>query len=1010
MKKFARTLCVLMLSVVMLVSCFALTACPKPGPDGPDAGSSNNETRPLVFSVGELDNVFNPYFSTSGYDSEITGNTQIAMLTSNSAGQVYCGEDEPTVARNYSQTIYYRENSTDDLTAYPNGAAPDLGDKLAEDIDPEDYFTEYKFLIKNNIKFSDGKDLTIKDVIFNLYTYLDPTYYGSSTIYSTAIQGLEEYRLQKTDVNDSDTDSFNQTMNKEASDRITLMRRAYNTSTTNEATTLKTSTRNQISSNETAKSKFLKDVETARNMFYDEIVSDYTAAEAALESYIEENNKPGNEASELGFTEVWEVFLYNEGIISATFKANGEIDTYDVDDMGTRKDGSKTKAGDKMIDYRDTWKWWHDKNSLITIVFNSMAAILDTDQLGEYIADPAKGVMENDVLRPSNPQDGPITDITVDELGKANGSTIKANDAAEYWNLLWSDSTTYARNVYNIVSYWATANSIRDQFIAEAKAEYFEDNRVEGGLAVDSIKGITVEKLSAGDTFSGQFGNTAITEEQYVLSIKIDRVDPKAIWNFAFAVAPMHYYSNAENSGGAYTAADDYRAFNYPGTPGYDASKAIHVGRPFGQKDYLDKVLKASNIISVPVGAGMYQVASYDTRDYYAPENRPSFTQFSSNNVVYYIRNPYFYTTSGQANNTPETSKISNCKIKFIRYKVITTARLLDSVLTGEVDYGDPSATQSNMEKLQADSKISVVEVDNNGYGYIGINATYVPDLEVRRAIMHTMNLDLIKTYYGRFAEIIYRPVSTVSWASPQNTNNEYYGTITDQYYEYLPGKDGTKMEAAKAEIVDMVEGAGYQKVGGIYQRTLDDGTTHKLEYTFTIAGASDDHPAYTTMQNSANILNDCGFKVTVKTDSQALSKLSAGTLAVWAAAWSSANDPDMYQVYHMDSTATSVDSWGYPTIIEKRTTATYSEQYGIIEELAGYIEAARTVLDTATRAQYYYEAYNTVMDLAVELPTYQRKNIYAYNSNIVDSTTLNQAPTPYSGPLARLWEVSLKG
>jgi len=123
-------------------------------------------------------------------------------------------------------------------------------------------------------------------------------------------------------------------------------------------------------------------------------------------------------------------------------------------------------------------------------------------------------------------------------------------------------------------------------------------------------------------------------------------------------------------------------------------------------------VLKASNIISVPVGAGMYQVASYDTRDYYDEKDRPSFTDFSSNNVVYYIRNPYFYTTSGQPNNTPETSKISNCKIKFIRYKVITTARLLDSVLTGEVDFGDPSATQSNMDKLQAAKDISVKDIE----------------------------------------------------------------------------------------------------------------------------------------------------------------------------------------------------------------------------------------------------------------------------------------------------------
>ena len=49
-------------------------------------------------------------------------------------------------------------------------------------------------------------------------------------------------------------------------------------------------------------------------------------------------------------------------------------------------------------------------------------------------------------------------------------------------------------------------------------------------------------------------------------------------------------------------------------------------------------------------------------------------------------------------------------------------------------------------------------------------------------------------------------------------------------------------------------------------------------------------------------------------------------------------------------------------------------------------------------------------MDLAVELPTYQRKNLYVYRNDIIDTNTLNLAATPYSGPLARMWEVSMVG
>ena len=50
-------------------------------------------------------------------------------------------------------------------------------------------------------------------------------------------------------------------------------------------------------------------------------------------------------------------------------------------------------------------------------------------------------------------------------------------------------------------------------------------------------------------------------------------------------------------------------------------------------------------------------------------------------------------------------------------------------------------------------------------------------------------------------------------------------------------------------------------------------------------------------------------------------------------------------------------------------------------------------------------------MELAVELPTYQRSDLFAYNTNIIDATTLTPASelTPYNGPMNRIWEVSLK-
>ena len=49
-------------------------------------------------------------------------------------------------------------------------------------------------------------------------------------------------------------------------------------------------------------------------------------------------------------------------------------------------------------------------------------------------------------------------------------------------------------------------------------------------------------------------------------------------------------------------------------------------------------------------------------------------------------------------------------------------------------------------------------------------------------------------------------------------------------------------------------------------------------------------------------------------------------------------------------------------------------------------------------------------MELAVELPTYQRDDLYAYNSAFFDTRTMTPANevSPYNGPINKLWELSL--
>ena len=187
MRKTKRIVSLLLAVVMLLSSLTVLVGC------GEDIVIDNESTR-LVLSTSELDGVFNPFYYSSGPDGSIIGMTQMGMLSSDKYGKVAFGKNEACVVLDYD---------------------------TVQNVDPvsgETVTTTYRFVLKNDLKFSDGSPLTMKDVLFNLYVYLDPAYYGSATIYSTDIVGLKEYRTQTT--NESEQDGFSEQFDSLASERV----------------------------------------------------------------------------------------------------------------------------------------------------------------------------------------------------------------------------------------------------------------------------------------------------------------------------------------------------------------------------------------------------------------------------------------------------------------------------------------------------------------------------------------------------------------------------------------------------------------------------------------------------------------------------------------------------------------------------------------------------------------------------------------------------------------------
>ncbi len=813
--------------VIAVVLCamlaFSAMACGKKG-GGPQT---------LVLATQQLDGVFNPYFYTAAYDGEIVGQTQVSMLSVSDDGKPYCGEDVPTVALDYSMEVV--DNRTEQ----------EKSEKIKDD---DKYYTTYKFLIKNNLKFSDGQPLTVKDVLFNMYVLLDPLYVGSSTLYSVNIKGMDAYRAQSADENQ--IKNFETIFNAAARARVQNL-----LAWTNE-------TGDALPSDP----QVAADLETLKKLYKEEVTADWNSAANMIADY---NTK-------YGFTETWQVFMAMYGYI-----------TFD----------SEKGETPEAVENLDTWTPW------------------------------AQGKTQDDFINYE----------WTNKVG-GTGQTLK----------------TYVRQILN---FYATGQNIITELKNDEISKYFEEHKnTDGSLSVGSVSGIKVETVRA---FNGALhGEKTYTEDYSVLVVEVGGVDPKAIWNLSVSVCPMHYYSTE-----ALASAADYTENKF--------------GVAFASQEFMDQMQAKL----VPLGAGPYRA-----------KGNPDVwkNSYKQTNTVEFEANPYFM--------------MGEPKIKNLTYKIISATKIFESVTgaTREVHFASTDAKPADIDSLKDVSGVGSKQVSTLGYGYVGVNAYYVHDLNVRRAIMHAMNTNDTIVYYGaNNAKLVYRGLPTESFAYPTD--------VTSPYYEFVGAceiKNGVC--TAHSTIDDLISEAGYTagKDGVMQKFNANTGETDRLKFTFTIAGESTEHPAYSMFQRAQEILNNHGFDVTIANDAQALSKLASGKLQVWAAAWSSTIDPDMFQVYSIDSKATSIKNWGYSYLLEHGSP----EEKAKLSDLNDLIMEARESLDNADRAPKYHEAQNLVMDLAIELPTYQRTDLYLYNTKVIDQSTLyfgaDGNPNIYNGLLSRIWEV----
>lgn len=151
--------------------------------------TSGNET-PLVVGYLPFSEKFSPFFADTAYDQDVVELTGVQLMTTDrTGGIVYNAIEGETIPYNGKDYTYY-------------GIA-----NFKVNYDKEKDITTYDIKIRDDVKFSDGHVMDADDIIFTYYVLSDPSYDGSSTLYSIPIIGMQNYRANST-VADMVTDEY----------------------------------------------------------------------------------------------------------------------------------------------------------------------------------------------------------------------------------------------------------------------------------------------------------------------------------------------------------------------------------------------------------------------------------------------------------------------------------------------------------------------------------------------------------------------------------------------------------------------------------------------------------------------------------------------------------------------------------------------------------------------------------------------------------------------------------
>lgn len=303
-----------------------------------------------------------------------------------------------------------------------------------------------------------------------------------------------------------------------------------------------------------------------------------------------------------------------------------------------------------------------------------------------------------------------------------------------------------------------------------------------------------------------------------------------------------------------------------------------------------------------------------------------------------------------------------------LEFQVVKEEDKISRVLNGEIDIMNVGTSPEIATQLDENSSlVSYTLVDEPEYGYIGINAERVPDINVRKGLMCLMNREVaINEYYGKLGKVVERPMIPTLAEYPDDA---------EPYYTYDPAKALEYFHAAGYTQVDgkLVNAAGKQlciEVG------VDDASTH---------------PETAILTQMASDMATMGAEITIN-DLQ-FSELSAqvqyGELDMWVMESSNMADCDLTPIFGSEG------DFNYQKFYSKE-----------IDELQAEI---LTTVDFEKRCELVVQELDLIMDAAVYMPLYQKKSVEVYNKTKIDTTTLPEETTIYNNYSSQYEKLKLK-